>query len=69
MGYVKIFEMDNNGAGFDSVENLSYGDALELELAVSVFNTAQIACVICFCPIPQGTGNTCETHKGQKPNW
>lgn len=69
MGYIQFFEMDNDGAGFKSLDEISFGDAVELELALATPNAIQVACVICFCPIPSGTGNTCETHKGQQPNW
>ena len=69
MGYIEIFEMNENGAGFKSLEEISFGDAIEIELALATPSAVQIACVICFTPIPQGTGNTCTPHKGMKPNW
>jgi len=69
MGYIKFFEMDNDGAGFKSLDEISFGDAVEIELALATPNAIQVACVICFTPIPSGTGNTCETHIGQEPNW
>jgi len=69
MGYIEIFEMNENGAGFKALEEISFGDAVEIELALATPNAVQIACVICFTPIARGNGNTCETHKGMKPNW
>lgn len=65
MGYIKIVNDENQ----IDISELSFADSVELELALVTPNAVQIACVICFCPIPQGTGNTCEPHKGMKPNW
>lgn len=67
MGYIKIFEMDENGAGFINLDEANLSDKVEIELALTTPNAIQMACVICFTPIP--SGNTCDTHKGQKPNW
>jgi len=69
MGFFKVIDLDENGVTEIDSSELSFGDAVEIELALATPNAVQIACVICFCPIPQGTGNTCETHKGQKPRW
>jgi hypothetical protein len=67
MGYIKNFIMDNEGAGWKSFDELSDAEKLELDLAIRDEDVVKNACVICFIPI-QG-GNTCDTHKGQKPNW
>lgn len=69
MGYIEIFEMNENGAGFTNIDEMSFGDKVELELALTTPNAVQVACVICFTAIPSGTGNTCTPHKGMKPNW
>ncbi|NBW21173.1 MAG: hypothetical protein EBR82_75750 [Caulobacteraceae bacterium] len=68
MGYIKAFIMDNQGAGWKSFDELTADELAELENAINT-QESNIACVICFKPIPQGTGNTCDTHKGQQPNW
>ena len=69
MGYIQFLEMDNNGVEWKDLSELSFGDSVELELAVTQ-NAVQLACVICFKPIASGTGfNTCDTHRGQKPKW
>ena len=65
MGYIKSFSMDENGAGWGE---LTEDEKLDVELALMT-NQVQVACVICFQIIPAGTGNTCETHRGQKPSW
>ena len=69
MGYIKNFVMDNQGAGWKSFDELTNDEKLDLELALLDSNSVQVACVICFKPIPSGTGNTCEPHRGQKPTW
>jgi len=69
MGYFKIIDINENGVSRIDSSELSFGDAIEIELALATPNAVQIACVICFTPIPQGTGNTCTPHKGMKPNW
>ena len=69
MGYIKNFVMDNQGAGWKTFDELTDDEKLDLELALLDSNNVQVACVICFKPIPSGIGNTCEPHNGQKPNW
>ena len=69
MGYIKIFEMDENGAGWKDLDQINDDEKNDLELALLDSNAIQVACVICFKVIPSGTGNTCETHKGQQPSW
>jgi len=69
MGYIKNFLMDYQGAGWKSFDELTDDEKNELELALLDSNAIEVACVICFKVIPSGTGNTCETHKGQQPNW
>lgn len=60
MSKMKIFLMDENGAGWASVDSLSVGDKVELEMAMA-FGEIQNACHICLTPI--GKGNACETHR------
>lgn len=69
MGYIKNFVMDNQGAGWKTFDELTENEKLDLELALLDSSSVQVACVICFKPIPSGTGNACEPHKEQQPNW
>ena len=69
MGYFKILDINENGVSRIDSSELSFADSVEIELALTTPNAIQMACVICFCPIPRGTGNTCTTHKGMKLNW
>ena len=70
MGFIEIINLDENGVSRTDISELSFADSVELELALATPNAIQIACVICFCPIPSGTGNnTCEAHRGMTPNW
>lgn len=66
MGYIKQFIMDNQGAGWKPFEELTESELLEIEIALAT-EKPQMACIVCFSIIP--SGNTCDTHKGQKPNW
>jgi hypothetical protein len=63
MGYIEIFSADENGAGWKNLDQISFADKVELELALSTPNAVQVACVVCYTVIPNGTGNKCQTHK------
>lgn len=63
MGYIEIFKMDENGSGWENLDELSFADKVELELSLSTAPKVQSLCVECLTPIPSGTGNRCETHK------
>jgi hypothetical protein len=69
MGYFKILDLNENGVSRIDSSELSFADSVEIELALTTPNAIQMACVICFTPIASGSGNTCNTHKGMKPNW
>jgi len=69
MGYFKILDINENGVSRIDSSELSFADSVEIELALTTPNGVQMACVICFTPIASGNGNTCDTHKGMKPNW
>ena len=64
MGYVEIFEMNSNGAGWVSLENASSDTKLDLELAILTNAPMQMLCFKCHTPIPKG--NVCVNHKNVK---
>lgn len=67
MGYIETFIMDNQGAGWKNLDELTDDEKLELELALLDSNNVQLACVTCFKPIQGGTGSSyCEQHRGNK---
>jgi hypothetical protein len=59
MGYLEIFEMNENGAGWVNVNDLPLGEvmAIEIELATQP-TTAQLLCAMCLTPIPSGMGHS-----------
>jgi hypothetical protein len=61
MGYLEIFEMNSNGAGWVSLENASADTKLDLELAILTNAPMQMLCFKCHTPIPKG--NVCVAHK------
>lgn len=64
MGYVEVFQMDNEGAGWVSLDELSIGDKIELELALATNAPTQLLCVVCLVPIASGQGHCyCDRHK------
>jgi hypothetical protein len=68
MGFIKAFIMDNNGAGWVGLDELTEEEKAQLEIAIAKQESG-LACVICYLPILAGTGNTCEKHIGVIPNW
>jgi len=64
MGYLEIFEMNSNGAGWVSLENASADTKLDLELAIITNAPMQMLCFKCHTPIPKG--NVCVNHKNVK---
>ena len=62
MGYIKDF------LGDKPFDELTESERIDLEWAL-MNRDVQLICVVCFCNIPSGQGNACETHKGQQPNW
>ena len=64
MGYLEIFEMNSEGAGWVSLENASADTKLDLELAILTDAPMQMLCFKCHTPIPRG--NVCVNHKNVK---
>ena len=61
MANLEIFEMNENGAGWVSLENASQSTKLDLELAIITNAPVQMLCFKCHTPIPKG--NVCFNHK------
>jgi hypothetical protein len=61
MATLEIFEMNENGAGWVSLENASQSTKLDLELAIITNAPVQMLCFKCHTPIPKG--NVCFNHK------
>ena len=61
---LEIFEMNNSGAGWVSLENASADTKLDLELAIVTNAPMQMLCFKCHTPIPRG--NVCVNHKNVK---
>lgn len=64
MGYLEVFEMNSEGAGWVSLENASADTKLDLELALITNAPMQMLCFKCHTPIPRG--NVCVNHKNVK---
>lgn len=64
MGYIEVFEMNSEGAGWVSLENASANTKLDLELALITNAPMQMLCFKCHTPIPRG--NVCVNHKNVK---
>jgi hypothetical protein len=64
MGYIEIFEMNENGAGWVSLENASADTKLDLELAILTKSEMKMLCFKCHVEIPRG--NVCVNHKNVK---
>lgn len=64
MGYIEIFEMNNEGAGWVSLENASVETKIDLEWAIINKAEMKMLCFKCHTPIPKG--NVCFNHKDVK---
>ena len=64
MGYLEIFEMNENGAGWVSLENASTSTKLDLELALLTKAEMKMLCFVCHKEIAKG--NVCVNHKNMK---
>ena len=64
MSYLEIFEMNENGAGWVSLENASTSTKLDLELALLTKAEMKMLCFVCHKEIAKG--NVCENHKNVK---
>lgn len=62
MADLEIFSMDENGAGWKKLSDLTQNEKLDLEIGL-LFDDVKINCVVCFSEIEKGTGNTCENCK------
>jgi hypothetical protein len=68
MGYLEMFEMNENGAGWVSFESVSFADKVELQLGLDT-NNYTLACVVCLVPIKSGMGHSyCDRHNPRKEN-
>ncbi len=63
MGYIEIFEMNSNGAGWTNLGDLPIGDVIEMEFELSTNPSVQLLCAFCLVPIPTGSGSACGKHK------
>ena len=64
MGYIEVFEMNSNGAGWVDLENVSTSTLLDLELAILTKAEMKMLCFKCHVEIPRG--NVCINHKDVK---
>ena len=64
MGYIEVFEMNSNGAGWVDLENASTSTLLDLELAILTKAEMKMLCFKCHVEIPRG--NVCINHKDVK---
>ena len=64
MGYIEIFEMNNEGAGWVSLDNANASTKIDLEWALMNNAPAQMLCFKCHVEIPRG--NVCVNHKDVK---
>jgi hypothetical protein len=61
---IEIFEMNNQGAGWVSLDNASADTKLDLELALITKAEMKMVCFKCHVEIPRG--NVCVNHKDVK---
>jgi hypothetical protein len=64
MSTVEIFRLDEQGAGWVSLEDATTAELLDLELAITFNAPMQMLCFKCHTPIPKG--NVCVNHKNVK---
>ena len=64
MGSLEIFEMNENGAGWVSLENATNSELLDLELAIVTKAEMKMLCFVCHKEIAKG--NDCVNHKNNK---
>lgn len=58
---MEIFRLNENGAGWVSLENATNSELLDLELAILTKAEVKMFCFKCHTPIPKG--NVCVNHK------
>ena len=59
---LEIFQLNENGAGWVSLENATPSELLDLELAIITNAEIKLFCVECHIEIPAGIGNKCAKH-------
>ncbi len=64
MGYIEIFRLNEQGAGWVSLEDATTAELLDLELAITFNAPMQMLCFKCHTQIPKG--NVCVNHKNVK---
>ena len=64
MGSLEIFRINENGAGWVSLENATTSEKLDLELAILTKAEVKMLCFKCHVEIPRG--NVCVNHKNVK---
>ena len=64
MGSLEIFRINENGAGWVSLENATTSEKLDLELAILTKAEIKMLCFVCHKEIAKG--NVCVNHKNVK---
>ena len=64
MANLEIFRINENGAGWVSLENATTSEKLDLELAILTKAEMKMLCFVCHKEIAKG--NVCENHKNVK---
>lgn len=64
MGSLEIFRINENGAGWVSLENATNSELLDLELAIVTKAEMKMLCFVCHKEIAKG--NVCVNHKNNK---
>ena len=64
MGSLEIFRINENGAGWVSLENATTSEKLDLELAILTKAEMKMLCFVCHKEIAKG--NVCVNHKNMK---
>ena len=61
---IEIFRLNENGAGWVSLENATNSELLDLELAIVTKAEMKMLCFVCHKEIAKG--NVCVNHKNVK---
>ena len=61
---IEIFRLNENGAGWVSIENATDSELLDLELAIVTKAEMKMLCFVCHKEIAKG--NVCVNHKNAK---
>ncbi len=64
MGYIEVFEMNDKGAGWVSLDEASTSTKIDLEWAVMNKPVIRNLCFVCHTEINRG--NVCVNHKNVK---